>query len=42
MTTAVWIYLAYTIVSVLMTAWVARTLHWIGRIFLLEACRDIE
>ena len=42
MTTAVWIYLAYTIVSVLMTAWVARTLHRNGRIFLLEAFRDNE
>jgi len=42
MTTAVWIYLAYTLVSVLMTAWVARTLHRNGRIFLLEAFNDNE
>ena len=42
MTTAVWIYLSYTLVSVLMTAWVARTLHKNGRIFLLEAFNDNE
>ena len=40
MTTAVWIYIFYTIISIAMTAWVARTLHKNGRIFLLEAFND--
>ena len=35
MTTAVYIYIAYTIISIAMTVWVARTLHKNGRIFLL-------
>ena len=37
MTTAVYIYVAYTITSIGMTIWVARTLHKNGRIFLLDA-----
>ena len=37
MTTAVYIYIAYTITSIGMTIWVARTLHKNGRIFLLDA-----
>ena len=37
MTTAVYIYTAYTITSIGMTIWVARTLHKNGRIFLLDA-----
>tara|TARA_B100001013_G_scaffold329816_1_gene244372 strand:+ start:216 stop:629 length:414 start_codon:yes stop_codon:yes gene_type:complete len=42
MTTAVWIYIFYTIISIAMTIWVARTLHKNGRIFLLEAFKDNE
>ena len=42
MTTAVYIYIAYTIVSIAMTVWVARTLHKNGRIFLLDAFKDKE
>ena len=42
MTTAVWIYIFYTIISIAMTIWVARTLHKNGRIFLLEAFNDNE
>ena len=34
MTTAVYIYIVYTIISISMTVWVARTLHKNGRIFL--------
>ena len=37
MTTPVYIYIAYTIISIAMTIWVARTLHKNGRIFLVEA-----
>ena len=37
MTTPVYIYIAYTIISIAMTTWVARTLHRNGRIFLVEA-----
>ena len=37
MTTPVYIYIAYTIISIAMTIWVARTLHRNGRIFLVEA-----
>lgn len=42
MTTAVYIYIAYTIASIAMTVWVARTLHKNGRIFLLDAFKDKE
>ena len=37
MTTPVYIYIAYAIISIAMTAWVARTLYKNGRVFLLEA-----
>ena len=42
MTTAVWIYIFYTLISISMTIWVARTLYKTGRIFLLEAFNDNE
>ena len=42
MTTAVYIYIAYTIISISMTVWVARTLHKNGRIFLLDAFKGKE
>mgnify|MGYP001160968104 FL=1 len=42
MTTAVYIYILYTIISIAMTVWVARTLHKNGRIFLLDAFKDKE
>ena len=42
MTTAVWIYIFYTLISISMTSWVARTLYKNGRIFLLEAFNDNE
>jgi|TARA_B110000438_G_scaffold202322_1_gene193906 hypothetical protein len=42
MTTAVYIYLAYTITSIGMTIWVARTLHKNGRVFLVDAFRGKE
>ena len=42
MTTAVYIYIAYTIISIAMTIWVARTLHRNGRVFLLEAFKGRE
>jgi hypothetical protein len=42
MTTAVYIYIAYTIISIAMTIWVARTLHKNGRVFLLEAFKGKE
>jgi len=42
MTTAVYIYIAYTIISIAMTVWVARTLHKNGRIFLLDAFKGKE
>ena len=42
MTTAVYIYIAYTIISIAMIIWVARTLHRNGRVFLLEAFKDRE
>ena len=42
MTTAVYIYIAYTIISIVMTIWVARTLHKNGRIFLLDAFHGKE
>ncbi len=42
MTTAVYIYIAYTIISIAMTIWVARTLHRNGRVFLLEAFKGKE
>ena len=42
MSTAVYIYIAYTIISISMTVWVARTLHKNGRVFLLEAFKGKE
>ena len=42
MTTAVYIYFAYTITSIGMTIWVARTLHKNGRVFLVDAFRGKE
>ena len=42
MTTPVWIYIFYTLISISMTIWVARTLYKNGRIFLLEAFNDNE
>jgi len=32
----VWLYLIYLIISILLTVWVARTLHKNGRIFLVD------
>jgi hypothetical protein len=34
---AVWTYIAYLLVSVALTVWVARTLHRNGRIFLVDS-----
>ena len=42
MTTAVYIYIAYTVISIAMTTWVARMLHKNGRIFLLDAFHGKE
>ena len=42
MTTAVYIYIAYTIISIAMTIWVARTLHKNGHIFLQDAFNGKE
>ena len=33
MTTAVYIYIVYTVLSIMMTAWVAHTLYKNGRVF---------
>src|SRR3989475_1480506 len=38
----VYSYIVYLIVSVMLTVWVARTLHRNGRIFLIEAFRGNE
>jgi len=40
--TIVWVYGVYVLVSILITIWVARTLHKNGRIFLIDAFRDNE
>lgn len=37
MTPIVWTYLSYLAVSIVLTMWVARTLHKNGRIFLVDA-----
>lgn len=37
MTPTVWTYLAYLTLSILLTVWVARTLHKNGRIFLVDS-----
>jgi hypothetical protein len=39
MTPIVWTYLSYLTISLLLTIWVARTLHKNGRIFLVDAFR---
>src|SRR6266511_4471440 len=36
-TATVWTYLAYLLISVALTVWVARTLHRNGRIFLVDS-----
>ena len=42
MNTVVWTYGTYLAVSVLLTVWVAKTLHKNGRIFLVEAFHGNE
>jgi hypothetical protein len=42
MTTVVWTYIAYVVVSIGLTIWVARTLHRNGRVFLVEAFHGNE
>lgn len=42
MTTVVYAYIAYVFISLLLTVWVARTLHKNGRIFLVEAFHGNE
>src|SRR5947209_6323533 len=37
MTPIVWTYLSYIAISIALTAWVAKTLHKNGRIFLVDA-----
>src|SRR5271155_101608 len=37
MTPIVWTYLAYLLISIALTVWVARTLHQNGRIFLVDS-----
>lgn len=37
MTPVVWTYITYLLISVLLTVWVARTLHKNGRIFLVDS-----
>ena len=37
MTPTVWTYITYLIISILLTVWVARTLHKNGRIFLVDS-----
>lgn len=37
MTPIVWTYLSYLTISIMLTIWVARTLHKNGRIFLVDA-----
>lgn len=36
MNPTVWLYLLYLVISILLTVWVARTLHKNGRIFLVD------
>src|SRR5438477_4769365 len=38
----IWTYFAYLTISVLLTVWVAHTLHKNGRIFLIDAFRGRE
>lgn len=42
MTPIVWTYLTYLAISILLTVWVARTLHNNGRVFLIDAFRGNE
>lgn len=42
MQTAAIIYLLYTMISIAMTVWVARTLHSNGRLFLIDAFHGDE
>lgn len=42
MNAAVWTYIAYLIVSIALTVWVARTLHQNGRIFLVDSFHGNE
>ena len=42
MTPMVWTYLAYLAVSIVVTVWVARTLHKNGRIFLVDSFNGNE
>ena len=42
MNPAVWTYLAYLVISVALTVWVARTLHKNGRIFLVDSFHGNE
>src|SRR2546428_7898551 len=39
---AVWTYIAYLLISVSLTVWVAKTLHKNGRIFLVDTFRGNE
>src|SRR6266581_3129464 len=39
---AVWTYIAYLLISVALTVWVARTLHKNGRIFLVDSFQGNE
>jgi hypothetical protein len=42
MSTAIWLHFVYIVISVVMTVWVARTLHKNGRVFLIDAFRGNE
>jgi len=42
MTAIVWTYLAYLVISILLTIWVAHTLHKNGRVFLVDSFRGNE
>ena len=42
MTTPIYTYAIYTVVSIVLTIWVARTLHKNGRIFLIDAFHGDE
>lgn len=41
-TPIVWTYLTYLLISILLTVWVAKTLHKNGRVFLVDAFRGNE
>jgi TRAP-type C4-dicarboxylate transport system permease large subunit len=42
MTAIVWTYLAYLVISILLTIWVAHTLHKNGRVFLVDSFHGNE